>query len=202
MAKIEIQIDDEILTEAGMVLHTLGMDIEMAVNIYLKRIVLEQGLPMIMTGQGLKRPETEMTDDFEDFSEGELRVPNRTNKKITPAMVDEVWYAFLKYAGESGEINPLSTEVSVKTGMNQGSAFIYLTVLVNLVNGDPNTRVLKYKDMEYLMEKIKTELGESKYQKALKSLTLSIPYWREKIPGSYADKVEAYCKKNHSPGKL
>ena len=80
--------------------------------------------------------------------------------------------------------------------MNQGSAFIYLTVLSNLVNGDPNTRVLKYKDLEYLMEKIKSELGENNYQKALKSLESSIPYWREKIPGSYADKVEAYCKKH------
>lgn len=196
MAKIEIQIDDGILTEAEMVLHTLGLDIEMAVSIYLKRIALEKGLPMTMTGHGLKQSETEMTDDSDDFIGDESRVPTRSNRKITPAMVDEVWHAFLKYTGESGEINLLSTEVSVKTGMNKGSAFIYLTVLVNLVNGNPNTRVLKYKDLEYLMGKIESELGESKYQKALRSLDLSISYWREKIPGSYADKVEAYCKKH------
>ena len=196
MAKIEIQVEDGVLSEAEMILHSLGMDIEMAVNIYLKRIVLEKGLPMTMAGHGLKQPETEMTDDAGNLSEDESKVTIRSNKKITPAMVDEVWLAFSKYTGESGEINLLSTEVSGKTGMNQGSAFIYLTVLSNLVNGDPNTRVLKYKDLEYLMEKIKSELGENNYQKSLKSLELSIPYWREKIPGSYADKVEAYCKKH------
>lgn len=196
MAKIEIQVEDVVLSEAEMILHSLGMDIEMAVNIYLKRIVLEKGLPMTMAGHGLKQPETEMTDDAGNLSEDESKVTIRSNKKITPAMVDEVWLAFSKYTGESGEINLLSTEVSGKTGMNQGSAFIYLTVLSNLVNGDPNTRVLKYKDLEYLMEKIKSELGENNYQKALKSLESSIPYWREKIPGSYADKVEAYCKKH------
>jgi len=196
MAKIEIQVEDGVLSEAEMILHSLGMDIEMAVNIYLKRIVLEKGLPMTMAGHGLKQPETEMTDDAGNLSEDESKVTIRSNKKITPAMVDEVWIAFSKYTGESGEINILSTEVSGKTGMNQGSAFIYLTVLSNLVNGDPNTRVLKYKDLEYLMEKIKSELGENNYQKALKSLESSIPYWREKIPGSYADKVEAYCKKH------
>lgn len=196
MAKIEIQVDDGVLSEAEMILHSLGMDIEMAVNIYMKRIVLEQGLPMTMTGHGLNQPETEMEDDFDDLFEDESRVTIRSNKKITPAMVDGVWHAFLRYTGESGEINTLSTEVSIKTGMNQGSAFIYLTVLANLVNGDPNTRVLKYKDLEYLMGKIKSELGESKYQKALKSLEASISYWREKIPGSYADKVKAYCKKH------
>lgn len=193
MAKIEIHIDDGILTEAEVVLQTLGLDIEMAVIIYLKRIALEKGLPMIMTGHGLKLPETEITDDFED----ESRVENRSNRKITPDMVDAVWHAFLIYTGGSNEIKSLSTEVSIQTGMNQGSAFIYLTVLSNLVSGNPNTRVLKYKDLEYLMGKIKLELGEIKYQKALKSLGLSIEYWREKIPGSYADKVEAYCK-SHS----
>jgi hypothetical protein len=85
----------------------------------------------------------------------------------------------------------------VKTGMNQGSAFIYLTVLANLVKGEPNTRVLKYRDLEYLMGKIRAELGENEYQKALQSLRASIPYWREKISSVFADKVEAYCN-NHS----
>lgn len=196
MAKIEIQIDDEILTEAKTVLHSLGMDVEMAVNIYLRRIALEKGLPMAMTGHSSMISEPEMTEDFEDSFDDELKVSTRSNSKITTAMVNEVWQAFLKYVRGSGEINPLSTEVSSKTGMNRGSAFIYLTVLSNLVNGDPNTRVLKFKDLEYLMGKIKSELEESIYQKALKSLTSSVPYWREKIPGTFAEKVEAYCKKH------
>ncbi len=196
MAKIEIQIDDGILTEAKKVLHSLGMDVEMAVNIYLRRIALEKGLPMTMTGSASKRIEQDTTEDFEESFDDDARASTRSNNRITTAMVDEVWQAFLRHLGGSGEINPLSTEVSTKTGMNRGSAFIYLTVLANLVNGDPNTRVLKYKDLEYLMGKIRAELGESKYQKALKSLMASVSYWREKIPGAFADKVEAYCKKH------
>lgn len=194
MAKIEIKIDDEILSEAELILHSLGMDIEMAINIYLRRIALEKGLPMTMTGHSSMRPEQEISENFEDSFEYESKVSTRSNSKITPAMVDEVWHAFLRYVRESGEIRPLSKEVSSKTGMNEGSAFIYLIVLENLVNGNPNTRVLKYKDLEYLMGKIKSELGESIYQKALRSLISSVPYWREKIPGAFADKVEAYCK--------
>lgn len=195
MAKIEIQIDDGILTEAEKVLYSLGMDVEMAVNIYMRRIALEKGLPMTMTGTASKRIKQDAAEDF-DESFDDARVPARSNNRITTEMVDEVWKAFLMYLGGSGEINPLSVEVAAKTGMNRGSAFIYLTVLANLVKGDPNTRVLKYKDLEYLMGKIRAELGESKYQKAIKSLMASVPYWREKIPGSFADKVEAYCKKH------
>lgn len=196
MAKIEIQIDDGILTEAKKVLHSLGMDVEMAVSIYLRRIALEKGLPMIMTGTASKRIEQVITEDFEESFDDDIRVSTRSNSRITAAMVDEVWQAFLRHVRGSAEINPLSTEVSVKSGMNRGSAFIYLTVLANLVNGDSNTRVLKYNDLEYLMGKIRAELGESKYQKAIKSLIASVPYWREKIPGAFADKVEAYCKKH------
>jgi antitoxin component of RelBE/YafQ-DinJ toxin-antitoxin module len=201
MAKIEIQIEDGILTEAAKVLYSLGMDVEMAVSIYLRRIALEKGLPMNMTGPMPKRIKPEITENFEDTFEDDSIASTRSNSRITMAMVDEVWHAFLRHLGGSGEINPLSTEVSTKTGMNRGSAFIYLTVLSNLVNGDPNTRVLKYNDLEYLMGKILTELGENKYQKALKSLMASVPYWREKIPGAFADKVEAYCKKNLKSNK-
>lgn len=196
MVEIEIQIDDGILTEAEMVLHSLGMDVQMAVNIYLRRIALEKGLPMTMTGHSSIRSEPEITEDFEDTFDNDLKVSTRSNNKITPAMVNEVWDAFLRRVSGSDEINPLSTEVSLKTGMNRGSAFIYLTVLTNLVNGVPNTRVLKFKDLEYLMGKIKSELGENIYQKALKSLTSSVSYWGEKIPGTFAEKVEAYCKKH------
>jgi len=140
--------------------------------------------------------ESGFSEDTDEVFDYESKQFARSNNRITPAMVEEVWRAFLRHIEGSGEINRLSTEVSEKTGMNRGSAFIYLTVLANLVNGNPNTRVLKYKDLEYLMDRIKTELGESKYQKAIQSLKMSVPYWREKIPGSFADKVEAYCKKN------
>lgn len=197
MAKIEIQINDATLYEAEKVLHSLGMDVEMAVSIFLRRVAIEKGLPMTMAASTSNKFEPDYfedtTDEIPDYESSQIA---RSNNRITPAMVEEVWRAFLRHTEGSGEINRLSTEVSDKTGMNRGSAFIYLTVLTNLVNGDANTRVLKYKDLEYLMEKIKTELGESKYQNAVQSLKMSVPYWREKIPGAFADKVEAYCEKH------
>lgn len=195
MAIVKIQIDDGILAEAKKVLHSLGMDVEMAVNIYLRRIVLEKGLPMNMKGADANKAEQVLTKDLDEPFD-DAGFSTRTNNRITPAMVDEVWQAFLRYVRGSGEISSLSKEVSVKTGMNQGSAFIYLMVLANLVKGEPNTRVLKYRDLEYLMGKILAELGENEYQKALQSLRESIPYWREKISSVFADKVEAYCKKD------
>ena len=195
MAKIEINIDDATLREAEKILHSLGMNTEIAVTIFLRRIAIEKGLPMTMAASALNQAEPDFSEVSGEVFDYESIQVTRSNNKITPEMVEEVWCSFLRYIEGSGEINPLSTEVSEKSGMNRGSAFIYLTVLANLVNGDPNTRVLKYKDLEYLMDRIKTELGESKYQKAIQSLKMSVPYWREKIPGTFADKVEAYCKK-------
>ena len=196
MTKLEINIDDAILREAEKILHSIGLNTEIAVSIFLKRVAIEKGLPMIMTAATSNQAESAFSEDTEEIFDYESKQSARSNNRITPAMVEEVWLAFLRHVEGSGEINQLSTEVSEKTGMNRGSAFIYLTVLSNLVKGADNTRVLKFKDLEYLMGKIKTDLGESKYQKAIQSLKISVPYWREKVPGTFADKVEAYCKKH------
>ncbi len=196
MATIEVQVDDGILSEAERILHLLGMDVPMAVSIYLRRISIEGGLPMNMAGQVTEHPGPYAPDDIDGSFEDDQKSSMRSNTRITVEMVDAVWHAFLRHFEGSGEINPLSTEVNQKTGMNRGSAFIYLNVLSNLVNGAHNTRVLKYKDLEYLMGKIQADLGEATYQKAIRSLVSSVPYWREKIPGGFADKVEAYCRKH------
>jgi len=195
MAKLEIQIDDEVLTEAEKVLFSLGMDVEMAVSIYLRRIAIENGLPLSMAAVP-KRVELETTEEIDGTLDDDLKPFTRSNNKITPEMVEEVWRSFLIYLEGSSEINWLSNEVNKKTNMSRGSAFIYLNILANLVKGEPNTRTMKMKDLEYYMKKIKVELGEKKYQYALRSLKQSIPYWREKVAGNFAEKVEAYCKKN------
>lgn len=184
MAKIEIQVDDNILSEASRILHSLGMDVEMAVNILLRRTIIEKGLPMTMTTPSLE-PRNKIT-----------RVSGRSKLKITPEMVDEVWKAFLRYINGAEELTSLSKQVSLKTGMKNGSASIYLNFLANLVNEKPNTRALKFEDVEYLMSKIRTELGDDLYRKALKSLKKSIPYWRKNLSDSFADKIEEYCEKH------
>ena len=196
MAKIEINIEDATLSEAEKILHSIGMNTEIAINIFLRRVAIEKGLPMTMAAPVSSQA---VPDDSEDSSEAidyDFIQATRNNNKITPTMVEEVWRAFLRHLEGLGEINRLSTEVSTKTGMNRGSAFIYLNILANLAKGEPNTRTMKMQDLEYFMEKIKNDLGEKRYQVAIKSLKLSVPYWQEKLSGSFSDKVEAFCKKN------
>jgi len=196
MAKLEINIEDVTLHEAEKILHSLGLNMEMAVNIFLRRVAIEKGLPMTMAAPVSSQAEPDASEDSNEVIDYDSIQVTRSNNKITPVMVEEVWRSFLRHLEGSGEINRMSTEVSTKTGMNRGSAFIYLNILANLAKGEPNTRTMKMKDLEYYMEKIKKELGEKKYQDALKSLKLSVPYWQDKLSGSFGDKVEAYCKKH------
>lgn len=196
MVTIKIDVDDSVLKEAEKVLYSIGMDVPIAVNIFLRRVAIEKGMPMSMSASVLKQ-EKEL-----DYSEGkqlhlteERSCKIRKSSAITRDMVDRVWEAFIRYNKGLGEIKSLSNEVSKNTGMNRGSAHIYLTILSNLIKGEPNTRILKIEDLEYMLERIKSELGENAYRNAIQSLKQSIPYWREKIPGLFADKVEKLYNK-------
>jgi Na+-transporting NADH:ubiquinone oxidoreductase subunit NqrD len=93
-----------------------------------------------------------------------------------------------------GVISSLNDEVSEYSGMKRGSVFIYLIILSNLIKGEPNTLTMKFKDLQSLMGKIESQLGENVYRDAIHSLEQSISYWRKKIPGSFANKVEALCR--------
>jgi len=50
--------------------------------------------------------------------------------------------------------------------------------------------------LDYLTGKIQSYLGDASCQKAIRSLISSVPYWKEKIPGNFAGKVEEYCRKH------
>lgn len=196
MAKIEINIDEATLYEAEKILHSLGMNMEIATNIFLRRVILEKGMPMTMVAPVSSQVAHESDDDTSELFDYESgTVVARSNNKITPDMVEEVWRCFLRHLNGSGEISDLSTELYNKTGMNRGSAMIYLNILTSLVKGEQNTRTMKFNDLKYFLEKIKNELGNSKYQNAMKSLRLSIPYWQEKLSGNFADKVAALITK-------
>jgi hypothetical protein len=189
MTKLELFIDDGILKEAENMLFAVGIDIQIAVNIFLRRVIIERGLPMSMTASPLgvrDQPEP-------DFPKDDVII-TRNNCTITKGMADEVWRSFMKYYKGSEAINRLCDEIVTTSGMNRGSAFIYLHILDNLVKGMPNTRTMKMKDLDYFMATIKSDLGIKEYQNAIKSLKISIPYWRKKLPGAFADKVETYCK--------
>lgn len=136
-------------------------------------------------------------DEIENTNEETKIVYNlerESNKKITLEMVDTIWMNFKKYLKGLAEIPYLSDVVAEDTGMNRGSAFIYFNVLANLVKGEPNTRVIKIQDMDYLMQKVKLELGNDIYKMAIESLEKSVPYWKEKIAGNYANNVEKYVR--------
>lgn len=197
MATIEINVDECILKEAEEALHSIGMDVQIGINVFLRRVAIEKGLPMSMTAPISKIEEHNVYENSQVELAKEYPYKARNNNTITRKMVDELWNAFIRYNKGLGEIRSLSDDVSINTGMNRGSAFIYLTILSNLIKGVPNTRTLKYKDLEYLMEKIESELGVTVYENAINSLEQSIPYWKEKIQGSFADKVETFCKKYH-----
>ncbi len=188
MTTIEINVDENVLTDAENVLNRIGMDIPIAVNVFLRRVSIEKGLPFsLVVSESSKEPPQDCNTEIYTYQ-------TRSNNTISPKMTQEVWYSFTEYLKGLGEINPLSDKVSEISGMNRGSAFIYLTMLANLSKAEGNTRTMKMKDLEFFMEKIKSELNTEIYQNAIKSLERSVPYWKSKLGGSFGEKVEKNLK--------
>lgn len=188
MAIIEIDVDENVLTDAENVLNRIGMDIPIAVNVFLRRVSIEKGLPFsLVVSESSKEPQYDYnTETYND--------PPRSNSAISPEMTQEVWNAFTEYLRGLGGINPLSDKVAGISGMSRGSAFIYLTILANLSKAEGNTRTMKMKDLEFFMGKIKSELSTEIYHNAIKSLERSVPYWKSKLGGSFGEKVERNLK--------
>lgn len=195
--RIEISVDEGVFDESSKIFNRIGMDMEMAINIFLRRTVTEKGFPLSLVAAPLDSLDPINNPSFRSpvakddrLQESVTRQEHRTNTAVTKSMVDEVWNTFRTYLRGSGDIKELSQDISKRSGMNPGSAFIYLCILNNLVNGDRNTRSMKFADLEYLLKRIKIELDEEAFSNALASLKLSVPYWKEKLPGDFADKAE------------
>lgn len=177
--ELRLDVDDELASAAQQIYDALGIDTETAVRMFLKRTVLEQRLPLSTSVNAADVPEA-------------AAPPKRTNNVITRPMVEDIWRRFVRYADEGGDINAVAAEAHSTTGMNQGSAFIYLTILDNLVNGKHNTRNMKMADLRYYVEQIRDELDAQSYSNAIKSLKASIPYWDKEAFGLFASKVQAF----------
>ena len=119
-------------------------------------------------------------------------ITKRTKNVITRLMVEDIWRRFSGYLEKGGSINSIAQDAHEATGMNQGSAFIYLTILDNLINGKHNTRNMKMSDLEYLMDQIQGQLDERSYINAISSLRKSLPYWDKEEFGQFAAKVQRY----------
>lgn len=185
--QISINIDDKTAVEAEAIYEALGIDTETAVKMFLKRTVLEQRLPLdtsVPGGvfQGSAPTSTSVVE----------KSTKRINNVITRPMVEDIWRRFLRYLDGDGDINSAAADAHETTGMNQGSAFIYLTILDNFVNGKHNTRNMKMADLEYYVSQIRDNLDEQSYRNTIKSLELSIPYWDKEAFGQFAKKVRTF----------
>lgn len=193
MSDIKLNIDKNLILEANKVLDLLGMNLDVAVEILLKRILIEKAFPIPL----VLNEEIDFEIIDKDLSEELNKEPsnNRKYKTINKEMVDEVWNCFLRSRDTNEDTSVLSREIANKTGMNSRSAFIYLNILSNLVKGRKNTRNMKLSDLEYYISKIKNELGNDEYLNALESLKLSIPHWSQIYLGGFASGVEQILDK-------
>ena len=144
-----------------------------------------------------KEPESELDEAafYEELEEFSMR--SRTKKAITKEMRDYVWFAFKQSTAKGGKINrnAVAKAIAEKTGMNQGSAFIYIGILINLFDGSINKRNMKFEDLEYYIKRIESECNVKVLENALTSLENSIPFWKEYFAGDFAYEVEWFVKR-------
>jgi DNA-damage-inducible protein J len=190
MAKLVLEVEDSSLKDAEMILDSIGLDMEIAVNIFIKKVVKEKGLPFSMK-QSANLQEVPTSTDQTPADETPKR---RLNNVISEEMILEVWNVFRKFRVGIDDIKDQSEKIAKKTSMNPGSASIYLNILLKMSKGDMTKRAMKPTDFEFFLTKFKQELGTDKYKTALKSVRDSIPYWRSNIP-TFADSMENLVRK-------
>lgn len=204
--QITIFIDELIANTAEKILDDLGLDIQMGVNIFLKRIIKEGGINFLLQNKAttieqhninteLNMPSKSNTN--ENINKGtSINIKNsyatsRNNNEITEEMRDYIWKQFIENKNLSySEYQILAREVNLKTGMNQGSAYIYFVILSCFMEGKFNTRTMKYADLYYYVKRILQDCTKSEFESTLKSLEQSIPYWSEHLQGNFAVKVQ------------
>jgi addiction module RelB/DinJ family antitoxin len=200
---LSLELDNEMIENAETVLEEIGLDVSTYIRIALLKLIKEQRVPFNLSAnqssgnpvQMRSMPEVNPYDD--DAAEVDLvRNEPRQMIKITSDMCQSIWIEF-KTRIASRDINwqESAHRISTQTGMSRGSAFIYFTILNNLVSGAQNTRSLKMEDLEFFIGKIRSELPEQMLQSAIISLEASIPYWDEKLPGAFAAKVQRLVDK-------
>ncbi len=214
--KITIKVDSVILQQAESVFAALGMDTEMAMTMFLRQTAMRGELPMMAdAGKAAvaefppptSAPVSVPMSVPADVNAGTVQPKQNPEKtvasaasssgggSITREMVDTVWRAFKHFFANGGDLSQLSRAVNRQTGMNSGSAFIYLGFLDNLVKGRQQKRNIKYSDVEVYMAYIHDELGPQPYANALASLKQTLPYWRKTQKGKYAyypDAIQKY----------
>lgn len=194
-----IDLDDSFFDSAEAILGEIGLDLPTYMRMALMKLIKERRIPFDLSAsqtapeaqsrQALSPPSVSpMGTDIHEVVFNR-KVPRQKNK-ITSEMCLSLWDEFKRrYSTSDRNMQEAAQIISNKTGMNRGSAFIYFTIINNLVNGVQNTRTLKYEDLEFFVNRVKAEFPENMLKSTIDSLEASIPYWDEKVPGSFADKV-------------
>lgn len=192
---IQFDIDEAIAAEAESIYNSLGMDTEMALGMFMRRTVLQKSMPFDVS-QTAARPAAQAPQQVESSATAPIQeqAPLRQVGKISESMAARVWDEFVSWDPNRESASDVADRIAAETGMNGGSAFIYLNMLSNLVQGKPNTRNMKMKDLEYYMTRIGEELGDDAYQRAIESLRASIGYWSKPEFGNFAQKVEDFIR--------
>jgi len=168
-AKENVEINPQLLSDATKIYEQEGLSLDEAIKLFFQKSVELGRIP---------------------FSAGP-HAKIRKNTRITSKMCEEVWEQFIQaVVNDSFEFNYISKVVEKNCGMSSGSAFIYLTMLRNLCSGVINTRNMKIEDLKFFLDKIKEDLDDRAVANVETSLKESIEYWKEKIPGNYAEKAQ------------
>lgn len=194
--QITFNFDVQTYESAELILSDMGLDIQTAVNIMLKRITKEGSIAFMLQNASItappevKQPETQL--EYEDTLTNSPRYyRTRIAGKITNEMRDYIWTVFSQNKNLSyTAYQELAREITKTTGMNYGSAYIYFVILSCFMQGKFNTRTMKISDLEFYIKKILHECSKIEFENTLKSLEESIPYWEEHIQGYFAQKVK------------
>ncbi len=184
MKTITLSVTDELAKSAGRLFSSMGLTTELALTLFLQRSVAEGHMPFDPTSPVTS---TEAANYMESVSSS-----SRQNGAITREMCEAVWTTFSQNVGKSYDQRVAAERIEEQTGMNNGSAFIYLVFLSNLVQGRPNKRNMKMEDLEYFMGRIQEELDDRSHTNACASLRKSIPYWDRPAFGKLASRVSTY----------
>lgn len=186
MSKLMFEVDDLQLNEVNSILDSVGIDVDIAFSIFIRQIIKERGLPFSMKQNPSKLQHSGSSDDIEVHT-GPTRF-RKTKNTITTKMIEEVWNSFMKYRDGYSDVKDLAEYIAKKSGMNPGSAAIYLNILIKLSQGEINRRSMKPSDFEFFLRRFKNELGTDIYNNAIHSIEMSIPYWKSNIP-TFADSM-------------
>jgi antitoxin component of RelBE/YafQ-DinJ toxin-antitoxin module len=192
---INLQFDEDFIALAERVLDDIGLDCQTFIKMCFKKLNKERNISFLMSAS--------MPIIVHDISEQDTQIqPNmeneimnyhvkKTKNEITAQMRDYIWDIFKSQynAHQKIDCSYFSKLANAKTGITQGSAYIYFLILNNLVAGVPNTRTMKFDDLVVYLRYINEQLPKICIENSVKSLSESVPYWEKHIPGYFAQKV-------------